>query len=696
MSNNRDMTTLEELDGMRKTRGMYIGSTHLGDDGLAPPGLTQLAQEVISNSIDEYLTGFGDKITLEIFEDNSMEVIDYGRGIPKGKNKNDFEKVINALTKPHTSGKWGGQYKTGAAGMHGIGIKAVNATSEYTEVEATGLNNDGSVSHFYIKFHMTEVLEKKIIKHWNKSEVEERDNHIYDKKTGEQIVRGTRIKFKPDSGPVSENDQQPVFESIVWTLKSLKPRLEASALLNAGLIIELIDNRETVEQEDGSTEPLRFVWQYENGIEEYINKITSSQEPLEGIDDVIHIKGEHNLGKLGDVKGDDNFLEINGVIKFTTDIDATILSYANGVPTRLGGTHHDGFMNGLTRAISDYAEDNTLLKKSDGKITSKDVEEGLVAVFEAKIPNSITQFDGQTKDRLSTSHARSGVQNIVQTVFTDWLYDHSKQAKIIVEAIIQSKKNREKAIKDRKASKKAEKTSKAGKLVLASKLKTASSKNPKEKEVFITEGDSASNIKRDTRTQAIFPIRGKIRNVYDLSLSKALENDEVSTITSILGAGIGSSFELEDLQYDKVIIAADADSDADHIILLLTAMFYKFFRPLVEAGKLYYVDPPLYKATKYINGEPHILMFYNDDELNAKRDELKGYDIQRYKGLGEMDSDEAYDAITNKETRRLVQMNIDDLVEVNELLRVLVGGNKTRAERKQWIVDNVDFGKDVE
>lgn len=274
----------------------------------------------------------------------------------------------------------------------------------------------------------------------------------------------------------------------------------------------------------------------------------------------------------------------------------------------------------------------------------------------------------------------------------DWLYDNEKQSKIIVDKINEAKAVREAMLKARKNTKEAKNSKQKGKLVLSSKLKTASSRNPKEKEMFITEGDSASNIKRDTRTQAIFPIRGKIKNAYELSLSTALKNDEISTISSVIGAGIGGAFEIDEMQYDKVIIATDADPDGSHIRILLIGLFYRFFKPMIEQGKLYFIEPPLYKATKYIKGKPNIKMYYNDSEIEKDRKNLKGYEIQRYKGLGEMDTDEAFDAITRHDTRKLVRISLDDAEQASNILKIMLGKNKKDSERRaEWITENIDF-----
>lgn len=677
----RNIDTLGGLKGIRKTRAMYIGSTNIEQDGYAPPGLTQLAQEVISNSLDEYLTGYGDVINVTIDKDQTMTVQDFGRGLPKGNGKNNFDKVIRSVTVPHSSGKFSGsQYETGAAGMHGIGIKAVAAVSDFVHVHAIEQHSDGGLLEYQIHFEFEDVVHKEVINTWKKSELEQIDNSTFKvKKTDDIIKSGTTIKFRPDNGVVSETEGQPVFGSIVWTLNALKPRLEASAILNSGLKIVLQDNRtdETI------------TWQYDNGLLDYMDKISEHETALSGLKDPIVIQSEKDVGDLGNTNGGNYYFKLDAVIKFVDDIDTLVLSYANGVPTRLGGTHHNGFINGLTKSIIDYGTDKKLFK---GKVDVKDIEQGLMAVFAVKVPSPIVQFDGQTKDRLSTAQARPVTQEIVYNSMIDWLYDNEKQSKIIVDKINESKAVREAMLKARKNTKEAKNSKQKGKLVLSSKLKTASSRNPKEKEMFITEGDSASNIKRDTRTQAIFPIRGKIKNAYELSLSTALKNDEISTISSVIGAGIGGAFEIDEMQYDKVIIATDADPDGSHIRILLIGLFYRFFKPMIEQGKLYFIEPPLYKATKYIKGKPNIKMYYNDSEIEKDRKNLKGYEIQRYKGLGEMDTDEAFDAITRHDTRKLVRISLDDAEQASNILKIMLGKNKKDSERRaEWITENIDF-----
>lgn len=693
MSNNNytGIDVHEGLDGLRHRRSMYIGSTGILNEGQAPHALIQLSQEILSNSLDEALEGYGSEIDIKIDEDQSMIITDYGRGMPKGPN-DSFEDVIKAATKPHASGKFdsNGYQTSGIAGMNGIGVKITNAVSKYLSIEATThqttINkkgekvHNGNIETYYIKFNRENILEQEIKKVYDKKHITWLDNHSFKYKDSDEIIyTGTTIQFLPDDGNVSSDKDQKVFESIIWTNKDLFTRFESSAFLNAGLKIHFVDKR-TIKD----NQYLEKIWYYENGLKDYVKLLAQGQTLLSGLKEPISFKQN--------IEYENYNFSLNASLLFTDDISTQIVSFANGVPTKDGGPHYDGFIQGITKSFNDYLSNNQQIAKklkTKNNLVQSDIIEGIISSFELKIPAELAEFDGQTKEKLSTAQAKKVTYDIVYEQLTNWLYDHEKQATTILTKMVESKAAREAAIKSRQESKKARQSKNGGKLTLSSKLKPASGRKPEEKEMYITEGDSASNIKRDTRTQAIFPIRGKIKNAYKINLSEALKNNEISTITAAIGAGIGPAFELDDMQYHKICIASDQDFDGNHIKILLISLFYKYFKSMIDAGRLYVVESPLYRAVKYINGKPQVKMYYSEHEIDKDRKNLEGYDIQRYKGLGEMNKDEAYDAITNRETRRLIRINIEDAEEAAQAMKILMGDDSQL--RKDWIEDYIDF-----
>ena len=559
MSNNNytGIDVHEGLDGLRHRRSMYIGSTGILNEGQAPHALIQLSQEILSNSLDEALEGYGSEIDIKIDEDQSMTITDYGRGMPKGPN-DSFEDVIKAATKPHASGKFdsNGYQTSGIAGMNGIGVKITNAVSKYLSIEATThqttINkkgekvHNGNIETYYIKFNKEDILEQEIKKVYDKKHITWLDNHSFKYKDSDEIIyTGTTIQFLPDDGNVSSDKDQKVFESIVWTNKDLFTRFESSAFLNAGLKIHFVDKR-TIKD----NQYLEKIWYYENGLKDYVKVLAQGQTLLSGLKEPISFKQN--------IEYENYNFSLNASLLFTDDISTQIISFANGVPTKDGGPHYDGFIQGITKSFNDYLSNNQQIAKklkTKNNLVQSDIIEGIISSFELKIPAELAEFDGQTKEKLSTAQAKKVTYDIVYEQLTNWLYDHEKQATTILTKMVESKAAREAAIKSRQESKKARQSKNGGKLNLSSKLKPASGRKPEENEMYITEGDSASNIKRDTRTQAIFPIRGKIKNAYKINLSEALKNNEISTITAAIGAGIGPAFELDDMQYHKICIA---------------------------------------------------------------------------------------------------------------------------------------------
>lgn len=631
MHNEYDkIEVLDGLSGVRAKLAMYIGGTGVGEDGTPPRALIQMLQETISNSLDEAISGYGDEITITVHDDNSVSVLDHGRGIPAGV---DLQDAINAFTKTHASGKFSaGAYMTGTTGMHGIGMKAVNAASSFMRVES--IREDGSA--FLLEFECGELTLKRY------GDVIRED--LLDK-IG---PHGTLITFMPDTGPVSDTITKPVLESNEWDIDEVKSRCEIAAFLTPGVTITLDARGESTQ------------WCYPGGLAEWFSE------------------GREAVSVTGTSNVDGHEIQVELVV---SDGSGSIVSFANGVATKDGGYHEAGLRASLPAAFSTFA---------NRKFVSADVLSALDMAVHVKVPADIIEFEGQTKEKLGTSRARQAVSDIVKGKFVDALFDNSSFAKKLIESIDAAKSDREAIVKARELAKKArEATRGVDRLSVSSKLKTASSRNPAEKELIITEGDSASGIGRDPKTQAIMPLRGKIKNVYEIPLAEALSNKEVSTLISVLGAGVSKDFDPKKSQYGRVLIACDQDSDGFHIRTLLLGMFFKLCPGLIENGMLYVVQSPLYKAIKYVNGQQHSIMIYSESEMVDRRNELAGYEIRRFKGLGEMSPEESHAAIADKETRHLTKITVDDARHASTVLKRLLGNDLDG--RKQWLAQEVRF-----
>lgn len=657
---------LEGLNGVRARLAMYIGSTGCLN-GHAPRALTQMMQETVSNSADEYLAGFGDVIEITLNKDGSATVLDHGRGIPKGPGKT-FENIINMMTKTHASGKFddASYADVGTAGMNGIGMKAVNSGSSRLEVEAcslcTKLNKNGEVvpaggyETYFIAFKQADVLETKIIK----SKLDEANTY-------------TKITFWPDGGPISEDNPAPVLESTEWVVSDLIPRFEATAFLMDGLTITLNDEREGHE--------FSQTWKYEHGIEDYLKQRLESADTIDAMKSPIVIRSNTMIGN-------DEY-EVRAAFTWTENIGSDIVSFANGVPTPEGGPHVDGFQSALTDVFREYAGSLKTKGKKSNRLDTDDVLDGISAVFEVRIPSAKTSFEGQTKEKLGTVEAKPAVQQVIKEFMPKWFFDNEKTAKALIGKMQDAQASKAAATKARKEARAARKSeSGSSRLVVSSKLKAASSNNPEECELFIVEGDSASRIGK-LPFQAVFPLRGKILNAYRVDLSKALANVEISTIVSVLGAGVGPTFNVDDMDYHKVIITTDADSDGGHIRMLLIGLFAKFFPGLIESGRLYIAKPPLYKATRYVKGQRELKMYYTEDEMSAARENLNGWEISRYKGLGEMNLDESRASIVDPKTRHLIRVTKEDSAKAAHMLKTMLG--KDAEIRKDWIFENIEF-----
>ena len=631
MHNEYDkIEVLDGLSGVRAKLAMYIGGTGVGEDGTPPRALIQMLQETISNSLDEAISGYGDEIVVTVHDDNSVSVLDHGRGIPAGV---DLQDAINAFTKTHASGKFSaGAYTTGTTGMHGIGMKAVNAASSFMRVES--IREDGSA--FLLEFECGELTLKRYGDVIREGLLDKIGPH------------GTLITFMPDTGPVSDTITKPVLESNEWDIDEVKSRCEIAAFLTPGVTITLNARGESTQ------------WCYPGGLAEWFSE------------------GRETVSVTGTSSVDGHEIQVELVV---SDGSGSIVSFANGVATKDGGYHEAGLRASLPAAFSTFA---------NRKFVSADVLSALDMAIHVKVPADIIEFEGQTKEKLGTSRARQAVSDIVKGKFVDALFDNSSFAKKLIESIDAAKSDREAIVKARELAKKArEATRGVDRLSVSSKLKTASSRNPAEKELIITEGDSASGIGRDPKTQAIMPLRGKIKNVYEIPLAEALSNKEVSTLISVLGAGVSKDFDPKKSQYGRVLIAADADVDGAHIRTLLLGMFFKLCPGLIENGMLYVVQSPLYKAIKYVNGQQHSIMIYSESEMVDRRNELAGYEIRRFKGLGEMSPEESHAAIADKETRHLTKITVDDARHASTVLKRLLGNDLDG--RKQWLAQEVRF-----
>lgn len=700
------IATYEGLNGLRHERAMYLGATTLLDAIHAPRALTQTVQEAVSNSIDEYTAGAGDTITVTIHKDNSITIADYGRGMPKGPG-DSFDDVTRSLTVPHSSGKFKGDgyAAMGTAGMHGIGLKATAATSRYMtlqaicySVKADDKDNrelTGGFEEYIFSIEQEKVIKAEILRQWDAKDVEIISlNTFKDLKTGEIVNTGTSITYLPDDGPVSEDDTQPVFESINWVNADLYPRFNSSAFLNAGLTITFTDERKPLDDEDAESDYLTKSWHYKDGLTQYVTEISKSQQLLSKMTSPI------SFDEVMSYEGYDYRLQCAMI--FTDELDSNLISYVNSIPTHDGGPHVDGFKTALTKSINDYAKANDLNRpvtksgkkgKPMGLFSQSDVLDGLNCVFEIRVPGALATFEGQTKEKLATTQAKPVAQEIVYNAITNWLYDNMDAAAQIIEKIIETKNASDAAKKARAESKKARQNRNVGSLIRTNgKLKAATHQDPSKNELFCVEGDSASNIGRDKKYQAVLPFRGKIPNTSKYSISDVLGNAELATLVHELGCGIGPSFDIKNMRYKKVVIAVDPDADGYHIALLFLRFFSKFLRPLIEQGFIYIAELPLYKATKYKGGKiVDIKKYYTEHEMSAATNELlEGkYIINRFKGLGEMNPDEVGEMLTDPKNRVLRQLKIEDDAEFNQKMVTFMGDNASL--RTEWVTENVDY-----
>ena len=632
---------LEGLEPVRKRPGMYIGSTD-------ERGLHHLVTEIVDNSIDEALAGYCNEIKVCLNDDGSVSVQDNGRGIPTGIHEKEGVSAAElVLTKLHAGGKFGGGGYKISGGLHGVGLSVVNALSETLIVDICQNGN-----HFHQEYHRgipTGRLEV----------------------VGTSDKTGTKVTFKPD------NQIFPVTE---FNYDVLKSRLREIAFLNKGLRIEIKDERLNKEQEN--------VYQFMGGIQEFVTDLTENKvcvfpEPIY-VDKTYKYKRKDENGESHDAT-----TEIEFSFQYTDTYTENVHSYCNNINTEEGGKHVDGFKNSLMKIVNEYAFENKLIKEK-GKLSGEDTREGIIAIISVKVEDP--QFEGQTKTKLGTDEIKGFTQKAMEETFKDYLEEHPKEAKELINKCLLSQKAREAA---RNAREDTRRKSAMDSMALPEKFADCSSRDPKVCEIFIVEGQSAGGTAksgRDRNYQAILPLRGKILNVEKTRLARALENAEINTMITAFGCGIYENCDPEKLRYDKIVIMTDADVDGSHIQILMLTFFYRFMRPLIETGHIYLAQPPLYKVQR----GKQITYYYSEEEKERGVAGMeKGFDIQRYKGLGEMDADQLWETTMNPETRTLKRVTMKDFVSSNEIFDLLMGdrpeGRREFIEKNATRVKNLDI-----
>ena len=628
--NESDIQVLEGLEAVRKRPGMYIGTTDI-------KGLHHLVWEIVDNSIDEALAGYCKNIEIIINKDNSITVKDDGRGIPVGIHpKTGISTVETVYTVLHAGGKFGGGGYKVSGGLHGVGASVVNALSKWVTVTV---------------YKDCKIYEAKFV---NGGKIAQKLTAIGE---CEPNRTGTTVSFKPDPD---------IFDTDVYDYETLKVRVRELAFLNRGLKITLRDDRDDEDTTGDS-------FHYEGGISEYVRFLNQNKTPIH--EDIIHLQGEE----------DGVFFEV--AMQYNDGYTDNIYSFVNNINTHDGGTHEEGVRRALTRVINNYARKISALKEKDDSLTGDDVKEGLTMIVSCKHPNP--QFEGQTKGRLGNSEVRKLADSVFSKGFERFLMENPQDAKIIIDKCIL-------ASRARLAAKRARETTRKSDLAITNffgKLSDCKSKDPSISEIFIVEGDSAGGSAkkgRDSMTQAILPLRGKILNVEKARLDRALGNEEIRTIITAFGTGIGQEFNLEKLRYHKIIIMTDADVDGDHIRVLLLTLFYRFFKPIIEAGHVYAAQPPLFriqhgKIRKYVLTEEEKEKYLSTLPENV-RDKAQ---ITRMKGLGEMDAEELNETTMDINQRVLRQISLDDAILADQIFTQLMGDEVE--PRRQFIEENAKY-----
>ena len=622
-----EIQVLEGLEAVRKRPGMYIGTT-------GERGLHHLVWEIVDNSVDEALAGFCDDIEIIVHEDNSVSVRDDGRGMPTGVHpKTGVSTVETIFTVLHAGGKFGGGGYKVSGGLHGVGASVVNALSEWLEVK---VYRDGKIYHQRFEKGGHPVKQLEIIGDCDPNRT------------------GTTVTFKPDPQIFEETTE--------FNYETLKSRSRELAFLNKGLRIILSDLRTGAKDE----------FLYNGGLREYVELLNTNKKPIHN--DIVHVEGE-----------EDN-ISIEVAMQYNDGYSSNIYSFTNNIHTVEGGTHEDGVRLALSRVINNYARTNGILKEKDDSLTQDDVKEGITLVISCKHPNP--QFEGQTKTKLGNVEVRKIASNIFGAGLEKFLLENPDQARAIIDKVMLASRARVAAKKAR------ELTRRKGDLEITNfygKLTDCKSKDPSESEIFLVEGDSAGGSAkkgRDYMTQAILPLRGKILNVEKARLDRALSNEEIRTIVTAFGTGIGEEFDLSKLRYHKIIIMTDADVDGSHIRILLLTLFYRFFKPVVEHGHVYAANPPLYKIV-YGKNIKYVLSDDEKDEYVKTLPANAKYTITRMKGLGEMDADELRDTTMSKEFRILRKITVDDAMGADEIFTTLMGEDVE--PRRKFIEENAIY-----